>query len=912
MISGAGAARLILCVLAGLTFAAAWSEAAVAVGVRVNSGGAAWTAPDGAQWAADKGFAGGRAGWTTASISGTTTPRLYQSARVGTFSYQFALPDGAYQVTLKFAELWAKAPNRRQFAVDVNGQRVLTNFDIFAAAGGRYRAVDRNFSTRVAGGRLTLAFIGQVGNALINAIEIVPASGGGGTPPSITVSLSPASAQLQASQTQTFTAAVSGTANTAVNWSLNPAVGSLSTSGQTAVYTAPSTLEERQTVEVIATSMADPTKFAKALITLVPVVAVAVSPTQAELLAGQSQQFSASVSGATNKAVTWTVEPALGTVSSTGLYTAPASLAAPTRVAVKATSVADPGKWAQADVDLRPKPKVEFTISDMRLTSLSYNGQSFYAFADYLVQGAWFLAPDGKETATGWIRPSSRRKGSNPEFFEHVYNQGGPRQFTVKVVWTTPDERTLRAEAFVTNQDPRETLTHINLYFLPFKLPGPARQYNQSIPITIDQYYGRPAALLSGDWGSVAFWQEGYPTNATLWTHYGSPDLTEFRVTFSSSKQVGPNVYRQVIRPGETQRFVYMLRFGAPEDTLTTLAPEAFEEFRRAWPNIVNWPDRRPIGTWFIAEGTKRSATNPRGYLWDPKLNVADRANFRRQVLARTDDVINRMNRIQPRPQGIIIWDLEGQEFDHAFTYVGYPNKLPEIAPEMDAVADEMFARFRNAGYHVGVTIRPQVFGTGYQLPATCNSSGAPWLNDKFIKLDEPFPYRSFRCVDAGVWQVTSRGPGAQTNVDRDVEVLEVLRNKIAYAKNRWDARLFYIDSNAYTNLGPINPMIFRALATEFPDCLFFPELETDYYWGASAPYNEARMNVYSTSPRRREIYPEAFSLINIADIDFSSRSHLLVDAVRGGDILLFRAWFGSPEIGPMQQIYAEASRSGP
>lgn len=886
--------------------------AAVVSGVWVNSGGSAWVAPDGVQWAADSGFSGGRTGSVTASISGTTTPMLYQSARVGTFAYQFALPDGAYQVTLKFAELWASGANRRKFAVDLNGTRVLDNFDIFAAAGGRYKAIDRSFSTTVAGGKLLMAFTGQVGNALVCAIQVVSAPApAGGTPAAVSVTVTPSSAQLEASQTQTLTATVTGTSNTALHWSLSPPVGSLSTSGTAAVYTAPSTLEQRQTVEVVATSVADPTKFAKALITLVPVVAVTVSPAQVELLEGESRQFTATVSGAVDKKVTWSVEPALGAIDSAGVYRAPAALTAPTTVAVKATSVADPSKSAQAGVSLRPKPKVEFTISDMRLTSLSYNGQNFYAFADYLVQGAWFQAPDGKVTATGWIRPSSRKKGTNPEYFEHVYNQSGPRQFTVKVVWTTPDARTLRTEAYVTNQDPIESLTHINLYYLPVKLPGPARQYNQNIPISVDQYSGRPAALLSGDWGSLAFWQEGYPTNAVLWTHYGAADQTEFRITLSSSAQVGPNSYRHMIRPGETQRFVYVLRFGGPEETLATLAPQPFEEFRQAFPQLVKWPDRRPIGVWFVAEGSKRSATNPRGYLWDPQLNVADRANFRRLILAKADDIIYRMNQMQPRPQGLIVWDLEGQEFNHAFTYVGYPSKLSELAPEMDAVADEMFGRFRAAGYHVGVTVRPQIFDSGYQLPPSCTSDGFPWVNDKFLKLDALFPYRLYRCRD-GAWEPTLNGPGAQKNVDLDAQILDVLRAKINYARNRWGVRLFYVDSNAYTGQGPVNPMIFRTLATEFPDCLLFPELETDYYWGSSAPYNEARMNVYLTSADRKWIYPNAFSLINVADSDLSGKRDLFVQAVRGGDILLFRAWFGAPEIGPVQSIYQEAWQGTP
>src|SRR5262249_60126656 len=99
------------------------------------------------------------------------------------------------------------------------------------------------------------------------------------------------------------------------------------------------------------------------------------------------------------------------------------------------------------------------------------------------------------------------------------------------------------------------------------------------------------------------------------------------------------------------------------------------------------------------------------------------RTKFSNLVLSKTDDVITRMNEMDPRPQGIIIWDLEGEEFEQSFTYVGNPNKLHDLAPEMDAIADQMFARLRAAGYRVGMTLRPSRFMTGVALPATCTSS---------------------------------------------------------------------------------------------------------------------------------------------------------------------------------------------
>ena len=85
-----------------------------------------------------------------------------------------------------------------------------------------------------------------------------------GLNPPVTVSLTPSTASLTPSQLQQFTATVSGTANQTVNWSLTPAIGTLSTTG---LYSAPA-VATAQTVTVTAKSVADPTKSASALVSL--------------------------------------------------------------------------------------------------------------------------------------------------------------------------------------------------------------------------------------------------------------------------------------------------------------------------------------------------------------------------------------------------------------------------------------------------------------------------------------------------------------------------------------------------------------------------------------------------------------------------------------------------------------------
>ncbi|MHB8405127.1 MAG: hypothetical protein ACYDCJ_06870 [Gammaproteobacteria bacterium] len=93
----------------------------------------------------------------------------------------------------------------------------------------------------------------------------------------VSVSVSPASATLPPGEPLTFSATVLGTQNTAVNWSIveGPSGGSITSTG---AYTATNT---PGTYHVVATSQADPTVSATAIVTISPITAGAgfVPPT---------------------------------------------------------------------------------------------------------------------------------------------------------------------------------------------------------------------------------------------------------------------------------------------------------------------------------------------------------------------------------------------------------------------------------------------------------------------------------------------------------------------------------------------------------------------------------------------------------------------------------------------------------
>ncbi len=179
----------------------------------------------------------------------------------------------------------------------------------------------------------------------------------------ITVRVSPPTASLGAGESQQFLADVTNTANTAVRWSIFPSLGSISTTG---LYTAPASFSGTQTVTVSAISVADGTKIGEAAITLIQRVQVSVSPANVTLTANQTQQFTATVQGSPNMAVMWSISPQSGTLSSTGLYTAPGVIIAPSTVTLRAASVVDSQRVATATITLQPltgPPAPEISIA---------------------------------------------------------------------------------------------------------------------------------------------------------------------------------------------------------------------------------------------------------------------------------------------------------------------------------------------------------------------------------------------------------------------------------------------------------------------------------------------------------------------------------------------------------------------
>ena len=200
---------------------------------------------------------------------------------------------------------------------------------------------------------------------------------------------------------QQFFATVSGVSTTTVYWQVClPAASStveptictpipaVTISGQTpltgygtitqgGLYTAPGSIPSPNNFVIMATATVDTTEFAVFSVSVGSSVQVAITPATASILTGEHFQFSATVSGATNTNVTWSVDgtsggdatdgyvcpsPAAPQPCTAGEYFAP--IVSPGAVTVTATSVQDPSVSAPASLTVVAGVAPTFTIMD--------------------------------------------------------------------------------------------------------------------------------------------------------------------------------------------------------------------------------------------------------------------------------------------------------------------------------------------------------------------------------------------------------------------------------------------------------------------------------------------------------------------------------------------------------------------
>ncbi|MCJ8167489.1 malectin domain-containing carbohydrate-binding protein [Pontibacter sp. E15-1] len=156
----------------------------VQANIRINVGGLPFTDSLSRVWSGDVFFSGGVVTSKVFDVEGTVDDSLY-------LHYRYALPEaplsfsipvssgGLYRVRLHFVEPYFGAPGsvaggagKRVFHVDLEGKRVLSNYDIYKQDGVGKAVVKTFEDVLVTDDSLSISFISEVNNAIISAIEI--------------------------------------------------------------------------------------------------------------------------------------------------------------------------------------------------------------------------------------------------------------------------------------------------------------------------------------------------------------------------------------------------------------------------------------------------------------------------------------------------------------------------------------------------------------------------------------------------------------------------------------------------------------------------------------------------------------------------------------------------------------------
>ncbi len=155
--------------------ASATTQSGTTTAVQINSGG-----PTVSPFVADEDFSGGSTinHANTIDLSGVTNPapmQVYQTARIGNFTYTIPglVAGSSHTLRLHFAETYWSSAGARIFNVSINGTQVLTNFDIFATAGAKNKAVIEQFTANAnSSGQYVIHFTSVKDNSLVSGIEV--------------------------------------------------------------------------------------------------------------------------------------------------------------------------------------------------------------------------------------------------------------------------------------------------------------------------------------------------------------------------------------------------------------------------------------------------------------------------------------------------------------------------------------------------------------------------------------------------------------------------------------------------------------------------------------------------------------------------------------------------------------------
>jgi hypothetical protein len=419
---------------------------------RINAGGGA-VAP----FTSDQYFSGGTT-WSTGAtintsgVANAAPAGVYQSERYGNFTYTFPTlsPGAPYTVRLHFAENAFTQAGRRVFHVAVNGTQVLTNFDIFAAAGANNKAHVRDIAVSAnASGQIVVQYTSVVDNAKASGIEIIGAGSGGGTPPTVATAAaaSPNPVTAKTSALSVLGADDGGEANLTYSWAPTgspPGSVSFSANGTNASKSTTATFGAAGTY-ALAVTIRDATNRTVTSNVSVTVnqtlTTLAVSPNSASVQVGTTRQFSASAAdqfgnGMTAPSLSWTVSGG-GSINASGLFTAGSSAGGP--FVVTATGGGKSGT-ANVTVTAAPPPgsRLLLRADPTKRFLVGGDGQPFLVNGE----GAWTLNSQINVAAQNNYLDTRSSQGLNAFGLQLIsrYQDNSPNDYDGVAPFTTPND----------------------------------------------------------------------------------------------------------------------------------------------------------------------------------------------------------------------------------------------------------------------------------------------------------------------------------------------------------------------------------------------------------------------------------------------------------------------------------------
>jgi hypothetical protein len=184
--------------------------------------------------------------------------------------------------------------------------------------------------------------------------------------PAPVLSIAPSTVNLAAGASVALSAFLNGSPTSSVAWSVQPAIGVISASG---VYTAPANMASPASVIATARLTSNTSVQASRSIQIqaTPAPVLSISPPSGVVSTGGTLSFAALANNVPTSAVIWRLSPAVGTLSGTGVYTAPASLALPQTVQISATLVSNSTVTASASLQVQPPIAVSVSPNSVTL-----------------------------------------------------------------------------------------------------------------------------------------------------------------------------------------------------------------------------------------------------------------------------------------------------------------------------------------------------------------------------------------------------------------------------------------------------------------------------------------------------------------------------------------------------------------